>query len=219
MDYRKIQLIAFDFDGVIVDSLLHNIRITNKACHQFGSKQEVTVAALQEINEMSFDAVAEYIGVPRENFKPCLELINQQLVETYDDLLPFPGIEQAIRILADTGKQLIIVTHNTEFAVNAFLEKYDLVSCFDLVLGAETKGEKPEKLAKGLKELDMTPEMAIMIGDSVGDIHSAIEASVRPLGVAWGFQKADRLSKAGAEVILQTPEDIAKFAEGETGSE
>lgn len=212
MKTETIKLIAFDFDGVIVDSLRHNMQITNNACRQYGSLKDVTEKDLQQINQMSFDAVAEFIGVPRENFKPCLELINKQLVETYDALLPFPRIKEVLSKLADAGLTLIIVTHNTQYAVNAFLEKYDMASCFSLVLGAETPGEKDIKLTNGLKKLNIEPENAIMIGDSVGDIQNSIAAKVTPFGVAWGFQNAGKLSQAGAVEILQTPEDIAKFA-------
>ena len=48
---------------------------------------------------MAFDAVAEYIGVPRKNFAPCLEMINKQLIATYDSLVPFPGVQSAIEKL------------------------------------------------------------------------------------------------------------------------
>lgn len=213
IDYKKLKLIAFDFDGVLVDSLYHNMQITNTACRQFGAEKEVTAVDLQNIDRMAFDDVAEFIGVPRENFKPCLDLINRQLVETYDSLLPFPGIEEALKVLSGSGLKLIIVTHNTEYAVNAFLDKYDLRSFFTLVLGAETAGEKAAKLANGLKELNISPEESVMIGDSVGDIKSAIAAEVIPFGVAWGFQNAEKLANAGAEEILQNPAEIANFAD------
>lgn len=212
MNYKKIKLIAFDFDGVLVDSLRHNMQITNIACRQFGSVKDVTVEDLQTIDRMAFDSVAEFIGVPQDNFKPCLELINKQLVETYDELHPFPGIEKSLQILTESGLILIIVTHNTQFAVKAFLEKYELSKCFKLVLGAEAPGEKDAKLANGLKELNISPDEAVMIGDSVGDIQSAIAADVLPCGVSWGFQNAEKLMKAGAVEILQSPEEIAKFA-------
>lgn len=212
MENSNMKLIAFDFDGVLVDSLIHNLHITNTVCRKFGSVKDVTVEDLQNIDRMAFDDVAEFIGVPKEKFPPCLDLINKQLVETYDALLPFPGIETALQTLSRSSLKLIIVTHNTQFAVNAFLDKYALYSYFTLVLGAETQGEKAEKLVNALNQLNISPDEAIMIGDSVGDIQSAISSEVTPIGVAWGFQNPEKLTNAGAVKILQTPAEIANFA-------
>jgi phosphoglycolate phosphatase len=207
--YKNIKVIAFDFDGVLVDSLHHNIAITNAACSKFNSKKDVTVEDLQNIDRMAFDDVAELIGVPRENFKLCLEQINRQLVETYDSLLPFPGIMEALNTLSQTNLHLIIVTHNTQLAVNAFLEKHKVLNYFSLIMGAETPGEKAEKLASAGKKLNVSSNEIIMIGDSAGDITSAIEAEVIPIGVAWGFQKPKKLIAAGAAKILKKSREIA----------
>lgn len=213
MQKKKLKLIAFDFDGVIVDSLNHNIEITNKTCLEHGCLKGISIADLQEIDEMSFNAVAVIMGLPQDKFKPCLEEINRQLVATYEGLQPFPGICNVIKRLDISGISSIIVTHNTEYAVNSFLKKHDIFSNFKLVYGAETEGEKAEKLAKALKELSIQPDEVVMIGDSVGDIQSSIAAGVVPLGVEWGFQNAEKLSRAGAVKILKKPEDIAKLAD------
>ena len=212
IENKNIKLIAFDFDGVLVDSLRHNIKITNTACGKFGSVKDVTVEDLQKIDRMAFDDVAELIGVPKENFKPCLDLINQQLVATYDALLPFPGIEDSLRILSKSSILTIIVTHNTEFAVNAFLKKYNMSDFFAQVMGAETKGEKAAKLAIAAKEFHIATKEMIMVGDSAGDMTSAVEAGALPIGVTWGFQKPEKLISAGAVRILNTPHEIAEFA-------
>ena len=212
INYKKTALIAFDFDGVIVDSLQHNIKITNAACCKFGALRDVTVEDLQKIDRMAFYDVAKLIGVPEENFKPCLDLINQQLVTTYNSLIPFPGIEESLHILSESSLHLIIVTHNTEFAVNAFLKKQNMSTYFTMVMGAETKGEKSAKLASAAKEFQILPEEMIMIGDSAGDIRDAVKAGALPVGVAWGFQKPDKLLSAGAVKILNTPDEIAEFS-------
>jgi len=209
MNYRNIKLIAFDFDGVLIDSLHHNIQITNAVCRKFGSIKDITAEDLQNIDQMSFENVAEFIGVPKDNFKPCLKLINQCLVDTYDTLLPFPGIESALQKLALCEIKLIIVTHNTQLAVDAFLRIKKLRAYFDMILGTETEGGKDEKLINAMSEFNIAPHESMMIGDSVSDIVSAIKADVFPVGVAWGFQKPEKLRDAGAAAILLKTDDIA----------
>jgi len=208
-DYKSIKIIAFDFDGVLVDSMQHNMHITNIVCREFGSQRDVTEDDLQNIARMSFDDIAELIGVPRKNFKPCLVEIDKLILETYDSLFPFSGILDALKELSKTNVSLIIVTHNTQCVVNAFLKKYNIKEYFSLVMGAETKGEKAAKLAAAAGKFNISPEEIIMIGDSAGDITSAIKVKAIPVGVAWGFQKSEKLIGAGAVKILQTPQEIA----------
>ena len=208
----NLKVVAFDFDGVLVDSLTHNLEITNSVCKRFGAKKAITSEDLQEINAMSFDAVARFMGVPEDNFDECLKIINKHLVDTYDKLLPFDGINDAIERLYNSSLKLIIVTHNTELAVSAFLKKYNLLRYFTMILGAETLGDKDKKLLYAMDELNISPNEIVMLGDSVGDITTAMKVDVIPIGVSWGFQKAERLSSVGAKIILQKTSDIAVFA-------
>lgn len=211
-EWDNIKVVAFDFDGVLVDSLIHNLDITNSVCKEFGAKKAITVEDLQQIDAMSFDAVARFMGVPEDNFEGCLKIINKHLVDTYDQLLPFDGIDKAIEILHNSSMKLIIVTHNTEFAVSAFLKNHNLLKYFTMILGTETLGDKDKKLLYAMDELNVSPNEIVMIGDSVGDITKAIDVDVIPIGVSWGFQKAERLSSVGAKLILQKTSDIAIFA-------
>lgn len=209
--YKNLKVVAFDFDGVLADSLLHNIKIINRVCRNLGSKKDVTPEDLQKINSMSFKAVAEYIGVPKRNFAECLKSINIRLGETHNLLIPFPGIDNAIQKIFEAGLQLIIVTHNSEPVVTAFLEQYKLLPFFKMVLGSEFSADKDIKLSFAMKELKISNEEIIMVGDSVGDIATAIDVNVTPIGVAWGFQKHERLLSAGAVDIFQTPNDIIEI--------
>ena len=60
-----------------------------------------------------------------------------------------------------------------------------------------------------MRELNIAPHESIIIGDSVSDIVSAIKAEVFPVGVAWGFQKPEKLIDAGAVAILWKTDEIA----------
>ena len=49
-----------------------------------------------------------------------------------------------------------------------------------------------------------------MIGDREQDIKGAIANGVRPIGVLWGYGSLDELTKAGASVLCETPESLAR---------
>ncbi len=205
---NPIKLAAFDFDGVLIDSLDHNIRVTNDACSLFGAAREISKSDLQQIDRMAFDDVARFVGVPQKHFQECLAIINRKLVETYHSLKPFDGIPEAMQKISKTKITTAIVTHNTSLAVDAFLAAHGMTELFNIILGAEDEGEKDHKLTSLCKKFSVNPAEAVMIGDSVGDIQSAIAAQLTPIGVSWGFQNQKKLLNAGAKIILEHPDNI-----------
>ena len=52
------------------------------------------------------------------------------------------------------------------------------------------------------------PDAAIMIGDTTHDIVMAINAGVRPQGVAWGFHTAEEQIAAGAPHVAADFTDL-----------
>jgi phosphoglycolate phosphatase-like HAD superfamily hydrolase len=91
--------------------------------------------------------------------------------------------------------------------VNALLERakavyglpaISLVTCDDV---KETK-PNPEGLNKALKELNVKPSEAIMVGDLDVDIEAAKKAGVAPVGIAHGFGTPADLMAAGALKVV-----------------
>jgi len=208
--FPDIKLIAFDFDGVIADSLQENIKTTNIACSKFGAEKTVNKDLLQNIDCMAFNTIAEKIKLPPHNYDKALNLINSMLSNSYLNIQPFAGIPEILHELYLNDMQMIIITHNTEKTVALFLEKYNLNNYFSNVLGAESPGGKDFKLMITLENEALCPCSAMMIGDSAGDMHDAIAADVIPCGVAWGFQSKQKLLQAGADIVFQKPYEIIK---------
>ena len=73
------------------------------------------------------------------------------------------------------------------------------------------KKPSPEIISVILENAGMTPEQAVMIGDSNVDIRTAKNASVHSIGCTWGFRGRDELAEAGADDLAEKPEDLLKF--------
>jgi phosphoglycolate phosphatase len=57
-------------------------------------------------------------------------------------------------------------------------------------------------------ELDSTPRQTIVVGDSEIDMETAHNANCHALGVSWGFRPRQVLETAGAERIIDRPEEL-----------
>ena len=208
MNSKNNRLIAFDYDGVIVDSMKVNREITNAVCGKFADVRKITRDDIENLDQMSFQEVAKIIGISDDILPACLLEINRRVVESYPDLSIFNGMRQLIEKLARENHILAVVTHNTEKAVHLFLKKHGIKNCFTYIMGAEQKKSKREML-KLLRETNEIPdENFFMIGDSVGDIREAKAANFRPVAVSWGYQSIERLSSAEPEFTVDNPSEI-----------
>jgi phosphoglycolate phosphatase len=209
------KLVAFDYDGVIVDSLKVNRQITNDACRELvKGVREITQDDIENLNHMSFQEVAKVIGVPSELIPECLKLINERLVASYSQLSLFDGITNLVKQLSEDGYLVAIVTHNTEAAVHSLMRNSGIDQFFCAVLGAETDGEKGDKLKLLQERFEITAENTYMIGDSVGDIREAKLAGAKAIAVSWGFQSLKRLKTCDPDFIVETPKEIEDVLEG-----
>lgn len=206
------KLVAFDYDGVLVDSMTLNRHITNSVCRELVPEaRSITQEDIENLNHMSFQEVAAVIGVPDNMIPDCLKLINKRLVEEYSSLSLFDGIPELIDKLAKDGHIIAVVTHNTEKAVNGLLKRYNIADLFSAICGVETPGEKSDKLTALHKEFDIPHDSIFMIGDSVGDINAAKVAGTRSVAVGWGFQSIERLQSCNPDFVVERPEDIERI--------
>jgi phosphoglycolate phosphatase-like HAD superfamily hydrolase len=206
--------IAFDYDGTLVDSLSANLRITNEVCVGLSGCRPITRSDIENLDRMSFEEIAEVVGIPSSEVSLCLEEINRRIIASYSELDFFPGIVDALRGLRGDGWDLYVVTHNTEVAVSGLLETNGLSGCFSGILGAETGLPKDAKLASLVEVCGAVSSECAMFGDSVGDIDATKSAGIVSVGVSWGYQSRSRLEEASPDFIIDAPEDVLSIVRG-----
>jgi pyrophosphatase PpaX len=129
-------------------------------------------------------------------------------------LLAYPGVEDALRQLRAAGRRLGIVTSKSRDAVALAWEVLpDLDGLFDVVVAAEDSERHkpaPDPVLAALERLGAAPEGACYAGDSPFDIESGRAAGVVTIGVTWGFFSRPALEEAGADIIVDTPAELAR---------
>ena len=66
----------------------------------------------------------------------------------------------------------------------------------------------PDTVNEAMKELGVTPEEVIYVGDSDVDIATAGNAGVPVISVLWGFRERDFLEKCGATTFVEQPLEL-----------
>ena len=124
--------------------------------------------------------------------------------------------------LASAGLMLGLATSKlTEYA-ERILDHFELASLFDVVVGSTRDGSRLQKediVGYALTALGRpAPSSVAMVGDREHDVNAAHFHGVRAVGVTWGYGSSEELQAAGADALVDSPEELGALfliAEGE----
>jgi len=202
-----IDVLIFDFDGVMADTRQFMLQTAAEICAQLGYPCTPTHADQEALEAMSFDNLGRQLGIPEAKI-PEFTRLTLVAFNTHPEPMPaFNGIDQVIPRLADRFR-LGLVTGNGAGVVRKYLAHYGLGEYFEVVLSLEDPGSRVEKIQRILAALGNGRGQAYMIGDAVSDIQAARQAGISSVAVAWGHQSLAKLRQAGPDIIIEEPVDL-----------
>lgn len=199
------ELVMFDYDGVIVDSLGIFSAAFNDACVAVGVEGFTTTDDVLAVMEDNFYAGMRARGVGDEQVAEILLRLSSSLIRARHWLKPFPLMPQVLEELADV-REIVIVTSSPTDVVEGWLRSHDVPGVSE-VAGAEVARSKAEKM-RALMARYPQQKVYWYVGDTVGDVREAREAGATPVGVAWGWHEPELLLEAGAELIAPSPAEL-----------
>ncbi len=197
MTKKQDCLLLFDFDGVIVDS--------------FEAAYETAEHVLPGLTEQEYRNMFSgniYSAIQKKGIadtKPHVDdFYFKHYAPKFQNLLPFPGIVEAIQTLSGQF-HCTIVSSGLNTMIEEFLEKHGLSSCFHSVHGADVHTSKVEKIKTITNDFHVSPLQCLFITDTVGDIREAAEADVSSIAVSWGYHDPKDLLAEKPQAVVESP--------------
>jgi len=200
----------FDYDGVLADTLTDMLRFAGETCAEMGYPRKPTAADLDALETMSFVDYGLRLGIPADRAQEFARRTMARFEARAEPPPIFSGMDNVVRSAASRA-QVGIVTGSPARAVLHFLEEHQLNAHVNVLIAAEHKGTRAEKILAALAQLGPQPAEACLIGDAVSDVHACREVGVRSIAVAWGHQSAARLAAAGADAVVSSPQELAEL--------
>lgn len=125
---------------------------------------------------------------------------------------PVDGIVALLAELRAAGGRTVIVTAKPTAVAEPLLAHVGLDGAFDAVHGVPMGPEVEPKritLARALSAAGVPAHAAIMIGDRSHDIDAGRACGTRTVGVLWGAGDRDELERAGADLVVSRPGELA----------
>lgn len=212
----KYELIIFDMDGTILDtledlknSMNHTLRLHNMPERTLDEIRSFVGNGIRKLIER---AVAE--GTSDEQ----IDVIHKDFMTHYeahcaDFTRPYNGVIDLIKELRNRGYKTAVVSNKADVAVQDLCIQY-FPGLFDLAIGERPEiAKKPaaDMVNLALEQLEFFREKAVYIGDSDVDVATAANSKLDMIAVDWGFRTREFLIQQGAETIVSRPEEILEL--------
>ncbi len=188
---KKNKVVIFDFDGVIVDSLM--------AAYNTWKEAGATIS-VDEYRD-------RFNGNINHAYAPADIDFHEAYKHKVRKLKVFPGISDAVRKL-EADYHLVIVSSTLNDFINQVLTNNNLDNHFEDILGNDVSTSKVEKFKMVFDKYGVEAKDCVIITDTLGDMKEAAEVNMPSIGVTWGFQKKEALEQGGAVCIVDKPEEI-----------
>ena len=196
-----LRLVIFDVDGTLIDSQAEIMAAMTLAFAGEGVAMPDRSAVLSIVG-LSLDEAFQQLCPDADGAR------RGRLVAGYKDAFAglrtqdkelgplFPGARSALDILQQQDHTLLAVaTGKSRRGLDKVLERHGLTGVFhsEQVSDHHPSKPNPSMILTALNETGVSPQAAVMLGDTTFDMDMGRAAGVRTIGVSWGYHPADTL--------------------------
>lgn len=202
--------VFFDLDGTLTDPARGIVACIWHAMDRLGLERPPAGELTEYIGPPLAESLAILVGDSR-----AADALRHYRAR-YDDIgwqenAVYAGVEEMLDGLRSTGFKLFVATSKPRVFAARILEHFELDGYFTAVFGAELDGRHSDKsdLLRFALAATGTSAGAIMIGDRRYDVAGARSNGMRSVGVTWGYGSRRELIDAGADALVDRPQEIA----------
>lgn len=205
------QVIVFDFDGVIADSLESIIEISSKLIDRYNHKKKIPKEkAITLMRTKKLQEIFKELGISSIKIFFAIRKIRSELNKEIEYLKPIKGIKRVLREMKKRNFKLGILTSNSKNNVKEFLRKNNL-ELFDFIYSEASLFNKNKVINHLLKKQKLKREEVVFIGDETRDIEAAKKAKIKIIAVSWGYNSKKLLAKEKPDFLVDKPSEIVKI--------
>lgn len=202
---QQIDLVVFDLDGTLADSLPDLTNAANYACRSLGLPQHQPEAVKGMIGGGERKFVERFLGPGQERLlEEGLKLYLDYYSRHCGDLTRiYPGVKETLPRLS--GKKLAVLSNKLQRLTEKVLQALGIFPFFAAIRGGGKDlplKPSPEPLRAIIKELRAEPGRTLMVGDKTADVLAGRGAGARTLAVTYGYGDPAALADAAPDFLV-----------------
>ena len=211
----KTMIIIFDLDGTLLNTIDDLGYACNHALEQTGYPthpiESYPVKVGDGINNLIRRALPEEERTEENILRVRGYFVPYYNTHNCDYTRPYEGIPELLSALKAQGHRLAVASNKYQAATEKIVSHF-FPDTFDVVLG-EREGieRKPNpQIVEDILDRCAERQKTLYVGDSLVDLNTAKNAGVPFAACTWGFVSREKLAEAGAGILVDRPEEIAK---------
>ena len=127
---------------------------------------------------------------------------------------PYEGIPEMLKALKDKGIQLAVLSNKPDRQTVKVVKAIFGEELFDYAQGQKEgirRKPEPDGVWYLMEQMHVSKEECLYIGDSEVDAATGRNAGLKTIGVLWGFRDRKTLETAGADDLIDRPDERLQF--------
>lgn len=222
MNFKNKELIIFDFDGTLINSIPDLTLAANKMLSHYNLLPLTIEEVTPFIGNGAKPLVKRSLERAMKGEKVSEELLNEAFeiyISGYKEIIcidtyMYPGVLDTLTYLNNNGYSMVICTNKPFNFIEPILDKLSITKFFKTWIGEDSL---PKKKPDGtpllhLAELaNTTIEKCIMIGDSKNDILAAHNSGMESIGVSYGYNYNENIADHNPTIIVDHFADLQEL--------
>jgi phosphoglycolate phosphatase len=206
-----IRAALFDLDGTLIDSGADLGHAVNHALRSVGLPERPLAEIAGFVGEGAALLVERAVA-PRTDLRDeaLRHWWEHYQVHLLDQTVLYPGIRE---VLDAARVPLAVHTNKPGALARRILAGLGVLERFAAVLGGDEAPRKPDPTGTRslLSRLGVGPGEAVYVGDSVIDVRLAQAVPMRLVSVTWGLVPEEKLTAAGAEILVRRADGLLRW--------
>ena len=190
------QLVIFDLDGTLLDTLDDLSAAVNYAMSQRGFPQHTREEYRMMVGHGARNLMSRALPPEHAHDEAMIEAALADFKAYYNTHIdvftkPFPGIPELMAELHRNDIMLAVASNKfqegTEHLIKEFFPEIPFVAILGNRPGYPLKPD-PEVVGEVLRKTGLSEEDAVMVGDSDTDMETASNGGIRGIAVNWGYR-------------------------------
>lgn len=208
--------VIFDLDGTLLNTIDDLADAGNHVCAAHGWPTHT----VEEYKRMVGNGIPKLVsrfapaGLGEEALATALAEFSAYYGQHKEDkTAPYEGVPQTVGRLKAAGVTVAVLSNKAHALAGPVVEHY-YPGVFAVIQGAlpgVPAKPDPTLLHRLMEKLGAKREFTLFVGDSDVDILTGKNGGLSTCGVLWGFRSRHELEQAGAEHIVETPEQLAEL--------
>ena len=127
---------------------------------------------------------------------------------------PYEGIPEMLKAVKDKGIRLAVLSNKPDRQTVKVVKAIFGEELFDYAQGQKEgirRKPEPDGVWYLMEQMHVSKEECLYIGDSEVDAATGRNAGLKTIGVLWGFRDRKTLETAGADDLIDRPDELLQF--------